>query len=183
MRVPCLKKFIYLNYSGAQRNTMGKKKSKKFWFLQNRPSVGTPLHVSGCEMAHFNTSQSKAYTCIGQPWYGQLTALKKGILWPVSHDCIEGSGIQLMVFKVFRWLVFGFQLTSGFSSDFKRWNQFAFYLRQNLNYLRKKTSLESFAFGSWLNLYIICDDYHGVKGDKSKTLNQRTRDKDNKIGW
>ena len=139
---------------------MGKKKSKKFWFLQNRPSVRTPLHVSGCEMAHFNTSHSKVHTCIGQPWYGQFTALKKGILWPVSHDCIKGSGIQLMVFKVFRWLVFGFQLTSGFSSDFKRWNQFAFCLRQNLNYLRKKTSLESFTFGSWLNLYIIYDDFH-----------------------
>ena len=38
---------------------------------------------------------------------------KRGIRWPVSHNCIAGSGIQLMevtYFKVIRWPVFGFQL-------------------------------------------------------------------------
>ena len=47
-------------------------------------------HVSGCQMAHFDTICG-----IGHPRYSQLTAVKKGICWPVSYDCIAGSGIQL----------------------------------------------------------------------------------------
>ena len=67
--------------------------------------VRPPLHVSGCEMAHLNTICVKLG--IGHPCCDQLTAVKKGIRWPVSHDCIVGSGIQLMevrkFFKVIRW--------------------------------------------------------------------------------
>ena len=46
------------------------------------------------------------------PCYGQLTAVKKGIYWPVSPGCIVGSIVQLIevmcFFKVICWPVVGF---------------------------------------------------------------------------
>ena len=55
--------------------------SKKFWFWENRSYgirryVRPPLHVSGCEMAHFNTIFVKLG--IGHPCCDQLTAVTKG---------------------------------------------------------------------------------------------------------
>ena len=45
----------------------------------------------------------------GHQYYGQLTAVKKDIRWPVSSDCIAASIVQLIVFfKVIRWPVAGF---------------------------------------------------------------------------
>ena len=44
--------------------------------------------------------------------YVQLTSVKKGIRWPVLHDCIAGSSVQLIelmsCFEVIRWPVIGF---------------------------------------------------------------------------
>ena len=69
----------------------------------NRPYVRPPFHVSGCEMAHFNTGkESKAYyMCVFNLVLDihvmvncQLS--KTGIRSPVSHDCIAGLGLQLM---------------------------------------------------------------------------------------
>ena len=62
-----------------------------------------PAHVSGCEMSHLLAeSPGKACTLSAlklgnrHPCYSQLTVVKKGIHWPVSHDCIAGSGIQFI---------------------------------------------------------------------------------------
>ena len=68
--------------SGAPRvRKYGNYASKKFWFWENRPCgvrqyVRPPLHVSGYEMAHFNTICVKLG--IGHPCCDQLTAVKKG---------------------------------------------------------------------------------------------------------
>ena len=67
--------------------------------------------------------------------------------------CVALSGIQLIEVRFFvevtRSPVFGFQLIADCDPFFKGGIQFAFCLRQKLNYLRKHTlkrSLESFAF-------------------------------------
>ena len=48
----------------------------------------------------------------GHPCYSQLTAVKKGICWPGSPDCITRSSVRLIevrcFFKVIRWPVVGF---------------------------------------------------------------------------
>ena len=56
---------------------------KKFWFWENFPYgvhsyVRPPLHVSGCQMTHFNTIWVKLG--IGHPCCDQLIAVKKGYL-------------------------------------------------------------------------------------------------------
>ena len=46
-----------------------------------------------------------------------IDSYKKGVHWPVSLNCIAGSGVQLIkvtcLSKVFRWPIIGFQLVTG----------------------------------------------------------------------
>ena len=46
-----------------------------------------------------------------------IDSYKKGVHWPVSLNCIAGSGVQLIEVtcfsKVFRWPIIGFQLVTG----------------------------------------------------------------------
>ena len=46
-----------------------------------------------------------------------IDSYKKGVHWPVSLNCIAGSGVQLIKVtcfsKVFRWPIIGFQLVTG----------------------------------------------------------------------
>ena len=88
--------------SGAQRSTIG----EKIWLSMHPRNFGsdkivrTYVHpfMLGCEMTN-QLARSPRHILlvfkfgIGHPCYGQLTAVKKGIRWPVSHDCIVSSGI------------------------------------------------------------------------------------------
>ena len=46
-----------------------------------------------------------------------IDSYKKGVHWPVSLNCIAGSGVQLIKVtcfsKVFCWPIIGFQLVTG----------------------------------------------------------------------
>ena len=46
-----------------------------------------------------------------------IDSYKKGVHWPVSLNCIAGSGVQLIEVtcfsKVFHWPIIGFQLVTG----------------------------------------------------------------------
>ena len=88
--------------SGAQRSTIG----EKIWLSMHPRNFGsdkivrTYVHpfMLGCEMTNQLARSPRLILLvskfgIGHPCYGQLTAVKKGIRWPVSHDCIVSSGI------------------------------------------------------------------------------------------
>ena len=51
---------------------------------------------------------------MGNPFHDQLTAVKKGIRWPASHDRIAGLNVVLTevtcFLKVYRWLAYVFSL-------------------------------------------------------------------------
>ena len=88
---------------------------------------------------------------IWHPCCGQLIAVKEPIRWPVSHDCVADSGIQLIEVKNFLNLSADkFLVSIDRDPRFISGIQFAYYLRQRLSYLRKtflKRSLEGCAFG------------------------------------
>ena len=110
-----------------------------------------------------------------------IDSCQKGIRWPVSHDCIANSGIQLTEVTYFLKLFADQILVLNWSRVqvhlFKDGIQFAFCLRQKLNYLRKtfpKTSLETFAFGLGYitilalgKLIIACESYLSSNFEKN----------------
>ena len=70
--------------------------------------------------------------------------LSKKVSTDQSHDCIVGSGIQLIEvtnFNVICWPVIGLQVIVGSSPFFKVGILFALCLRQKLNYLALAKSI------------------------------------------
>ena len=135
--------------------------SKKFWFSQNRPYAYVRTYVHPFMLADvkwhtFMQARNTIILCVQGIYSLCLTWYWTSMLWSID-SCQKRVSADQYHMTVSRtqlynsWFsVFSFQLIAGTRPFFKGGIQFAFCLRQKLNYLRKtflKTSLESFAFG------------------------------------
>ena len=95
--------------SRAQRNTMGKNTLSKLskLHLRNfgsdnivRTSVCPLFHIRGCEMSHLLAgSAGISWLCLTWSWTSILwpfDSCQKRYRWQVSHNCMAGSGMQLI---------------------------------------------------------------------------------------
>ena len=111
------------SYSSNSRATLAYVKrsqqrtiSEKIWFSMHPRNFGSDKIVR----TYVRTSTQRMWKVprhilfvlqlgIGHPFYGQVTDVKKVIRWPVSHDSIAVSGIELMELTYLTsWPVFGF---------------------------------------------------------------------------
>lgn len=95
--------------SRAQWNTMAKNTWSKLskLHLRNfgsdnivRTSVCPLFHIRGCEMSHLLAGSARHILAVfNLPWTSILwpfDSCQKRYRWPVSHDCMAGSGMQLI---------------------------------------------------------------------------------------
>ena len=99
--------------SRAQRNTMGKNTWSKLSKLHQRnfgsdnivrTSVCPLFHIRGCEMSPLLAGSARhilatSWLCLTWSWASILwpfDSCQKRYRWPVSHDSMAGSGMQLI---------------------------------------------------------------------------------------